>query len=325
MTLISELIDVPLVVNEGDFVLKLTSGVEDEHAAQTVGQYVVTDGLVAAFDDALGLIVSAVSKNESRAAFLHGSFGSGKSHFMAVLHLLLSGNHHARSKAELHAPWERHRNLDGKIFLQVPLHFLTATSMEAAILGGYVRHVREKHPDAPLPAVFLADAVLEKSLPVTRTDLGDEHFVAGLNEAAGGDGTWGEFGDSWTIDRVDAALGSNADAAERTALAAAYNQRYNPGAVDGALNVGEGFIDLDDGLAAISACTTSRNAIILFLDELILWLAASIGNLEFVHQEAQKLAKLVENNADRPVPIVFVARQRTSKSSLATRWRGPRW
>ena len=59
MTLISELIDVPLVVNEGDFVLKLTSGVEDEHAAQTIGQYVVTDGLVTAFDEALGLIGSA--------------------------------------------------------------------------------------------------------------------------------------------------------------------------------------------------------------------------------------------------------------------------
>ena len=318
MTLISELIDVPLVVNEGDFVLKLTSGVEDEHAAQTIGQYVVTDGLLTAFDEALGLIGSAVANNGSRAAYLHGSFGSGKSHFMAVMHLLLSGNHHARSKAELHAPWEKHKkNLDGKTFLQVPLHFLTATSMEAAILGGYVRHVRDEHPDAPLPAVFLADAVLEKSLPVTRTDLGDEHFVAGLNEAAGGDGTWGEFGDSWTIDRVDAALGSNADAAERTALAAAYNQRYNPGAVDGALNVGEGFIDLDDGLAAISthAQSLGYDAIILFLDELILWLAASIGNLEFVHQEAQKLAKLVEsNNADRPVPIVsFVARQRDLK------------
>lgn len=321
MTLISDLIDVPLVVNEGDFVLKLTSGVEDEHAAQTISQYVVTSGpkgLVTAFDEALGLVRSAVASNESRAAYLHGSFGSGKSHFMAVLHLLLSGNHHARSKAELHAPWEKHKkHLDGKKFLQIPLHFLTAPSMEAAILGGYVRHVREEHPDAPLPAVFLADAVLERSLPVTRTDLGDDAFIAGLNDAAGGDDSWGEFGDNWTLERVDAALKPAADAAERTALAASYNQRYNPGAIDGALNVGEGFIGLDDGLAAISSHAQSLeyDAIILFLDELILWLAASIGNLDFVHKEAQKLAKLVEStNADRPIPIVsFVARQRDLK------------
>ena len=31
-----------------------------------------------------GLVKGAVEKSESKAAFLHGSFGSGKSHFMAV-------------------------------------------------------------------------------------------------------------------------------------------------------------------------------------------------------------------------------------------------
>ena len=33
---------------------------------------------------------------------------------------------------------------------------------------------------------------------------------------------------------------------------------------------------------------------ILFLDELILWLASHAADLSFVHQEGQKLAKLVE-------------------------------
>ena len=37
----------------------------------------------------------------SKAAYLHGSFGSGKSHFMAVLHLILQGNPAARGIAEL--------------------------------------------------------------------------------------------------------------------------------------------------------------------------------------------------------------------------------
>ena len=51
---------------------------------------------------------------------------------------------------------------------------------------------------------------------------------------------------------------------------------------------------------------------ILFLDELILWLASHAADLKFVHQEGQKLAKLVEAQAaDRPIPIIsFVARQR---------------
>ena len=54
------------------------------------------------------------------------------------------------------------------------------------------------------------------------------------------------------------------------------------------------------------------DALILFLDELILWLASHAANPGFVHQEGQKLAKLVESQTpDRPVPVVsFVARQR---------------
>ena len=45
---------------------------------------------------------------------------------------------------------------------------------------------------------------------------------------------------------------------------------------------------------------------------MILWLASRAADLKFVHQEGQKLAKLVEaQTPDRPVPIIsFVARQR---------------
>jgi hypothetical protein len=51
---------------------------------------------------------------------------------------------------------------------------------------------------------------------------------------------------------------------------------------------------------------------VLFLDELILWLASHVADMGFVAREGQKLAKLVESaTADRPVPIIsFVARQR---------------
>lgn len=51
---------------------------------------------------------------------------------------------------------------------------------------------------------------------------------------------------------------------------------------------------------------------VLFLDELILWLASHAADLEFVNREGQKVAKLVEAmTAERPIPIVsFIARQR---------------
>jgi predicted ATPase len=44
---------------------------------------------VKCFDLALKLVKMAIEGSSSKAAYLHGSFGSGKSHFMAILHLLL--------------------------------------------------------------------------------------------------------------------------------------------------------------------------------------------------------------------------------------------
>jgi hypothetical protein len=54
------------------------------------------------------------------------------------------------------------------------------------------------------------------------------------------------------------------------------------------------------------------DAVILFLDELVLWLASHAADVSFVSREGTKLVKLVEaTNADRPIPLVsFVARQR---------------
>ncbi|MBS1807695.1 MAG: hypothetical protein JST84_05850 [Acidobacteria bacterium] len=77
------------------------------------------------------------------------------------------------------------------------------------------------------------------------------------------------------------------------------------------------FIDLDTGLSIISrhAKSLSYDALILFLDELILWLASHSADPSFISREGQKLAKLVEaQSPDRPAPIIsFVARQRDLK------------
>ena len=60
----------------------------------------VTKQLAVCFDEALKLVHSAL-QGSSKAAHLHGSFGSGKSHFMAVLNFLLAANVDARSIKEL--------------------------------------------------------------------------------------------------------------------------------------------------------------------------------------------------------------------------------
>ena len=99
MTLLKELIRVPDRVHQGDFVLKLTDGVE--RPKETLATYVVTPQLRESFDAALSLVGSAVKERTSKAVLLHGSFGSGKSHFMAVLYQLLQHDANARSVAEL--------------------------------------------------------------------------------------------------------------------------------------------------------------------------------------------------------------------------------
>src|SRR5579859_2685436 len=99
MTLIADLIEVREHVHKGDFVLRLAEGVSQP--TSTLGDYVITEQLVACFDSALAFVRSSVEGHTSKAAYLNGSFGSGKSHFMAVLHLLLQHNPEVRSRPEL--------------------------------------------------------------------------------------------------------------------------------------------------------------------------------------------------------------------------------
>src|ERR1700733_14241454 len=99
--LLREVLDIPLQAGAEDYVLRLTDSIEPDEVVRTVDEYVVTPALAEAFDAALGLIAEAVTSGVSRGAFLAGSFGSGKSHFMAVLYALLRHNPAVRDKPEL--------------------------------------------------------------------------------------------------------------------------------------------------------------------------------------------------------------------------------
>jgi hypothetical protein len=97
--LLAEFIDLPTAVHKTDFVVTLTTGIADP--ARTINDYEPTPQLVTCFDSALSMVAASVRDRKSRSAFLHGSFGSGKSHFMAILDLLLDGNSLARSIPQL--------------------------------------------------------------------------------------------------------------------------------------------------------------------------------------------------------------------------------
>src|SRR4051812_6784942 len=314
MTLLRELIDIPEHVRKGDFVLRLSEGVVDP--AGTLGEYVVTPELVRCFDQALDFVRDAVARRTSKATYLHGSFGSGKSHFMAVLHLILSGNTQARGIPELAGVISKHASwLEGKKFLLAPYHLIGAHSMESGILGGYVDFIRRTHPQAPVPGVFLAGKLFEDARHLRET-MGDEAFFGRLNAArqGGGDGGWGDLESAWDADRFESAVEADPGSEERTRLVSDLVGTFFKSYSVQAEGQREAYLSLDKGLCVLSqhARDLGYDAVLLFLDELILWLAPRSADLDFVQREASKLTTLVEaQTPDRPTPLVsFVARQR---------------
>lgn len=307
MTLLRDLIQIPEQVFKGDFVLKLVEGVTEPE--RTLRDYVVTPQLVGAFDQALGLIKSALEDKQSKAAFLHGSFGSGKSHFMAVLHLLLAQDKFARAVPELAPQIAKHAWLTGKKFLLVPFHMIGAKSLEAAIFGQYVRHVGALHPEAPVPAVFLGDDVLQQA-DMDRQRHGDEEFFRILGAGQSG---WGNLHD-WNADRYDAARSAAPNDEARKSLISAVVTNLHPIYRRVVSGDGEAYVTLDEGLVTLTqhAKDLGYDGLVFFLDEVILWLASMAGDLGFVNEQGAKLVKLIESQGERrAIPLISIlARQR---------------
>ena len=306
-----DLFDLPERVNPGDFVLHLSDVVD--HPDQTLKDYVVTDDLARCFDDALGLVKSGLASNESKATYLHGSFGAGKSHFMAMLYLLLQGNSTARSLEKLAPVVTKHNSwTEGKKFLLVPYHMIGADSVEQRLLGGYYDLVTKLYPDRPPAGLFPSDSLIDNARTL-RLKMGDDPFFLALNGSATGD--WGSMEGNWDAAAFEKSCRAGGTASERTRLVGALVRSLFPAARQTA-----GFVSLDDGLSVLSnhAQSLGYDAVILFLDELILWLASRSGDPPFINREAPKLVKLVEaGTGSRPIPIIsFVARQRDLRTLM---------
>jgi hypothetical protein len=199
--------------------------------------------------------------------------------------------------------------LRGRRFLLVPYHLPDSQSLDAAILGGYVSHVSKLAPGKPLPAVYRDDELLADAKEM-RTKDGDEQFIAQL---PAGDDEWG--GADWDPASLDQAFADLPGGQERRRLVgdllAGPFRRYAR-----AIRADqESYITLDEGLSVISKHAKEvlgYDAIVLLLDELVLWLAGYLSDQVKVSNEAQKVSKLVESaEYERPAPIVsFVPRQR---------------
>ena len=312
MTLIKDLIEIPDHVEKGQFVLRLAEGVT--RPEETLRDYVVTPELKACYETALSFIKSGLQTKTSKASYLHGSFGSGKSHFMAVLHLILQGNTAARGIPELATVITKHNEwITGKKFLLVPYHMIGSHDMESGILGGYVDFIRRVHPDAQIPGVYLAEGLFRDAENL-RKQMGGARFFGTLGEGSSADSEFGDVDRQWDAERFETAIVAPPGSEERSQLISVLIGKFFGSYDTQAGAHGEAFLSLDKGLSVLSkhAASLGYDGLILFLDELVLWLASHAADLKFIHQEGQKLAKLVEaQTPDRPIPIIsFVARQR---------------
>ncbi|MFE5688252.1 PglY protein [Streptomyces sp. NPDC056512] len=333
---LKDVLNLPKSVLAGDFKVELSGGFGE--SSQRVREYVVTDQLEQAFRKSLGIVKAAVRDNTSHAAYLHGSFGSGKSHFLTVLHAILNDSAAvAREKPKLqaviadHADWLAQEGTK-KRFLMVPYHLVGAASLDSALLGGYVAAVRRLHPDAPVPPVYRADSVLADARRQRGFLADDTKFIQWLGDASGpniaGQSTVDSGEDledldvldapaaGWTSASLDAAFAAAPGDPLRDALISALISDSGPMAsyARGAQGDKNAFLPLENGLSVISrhAQSLGYDGLVLFLDELILWLQAHLTEKAMVNDEVSKLVKLIESgDTDRPVPIVsFISRQR---------------
>ncbi|MBW2258023.1 MAG: hypothetical protein JRI25_25945, partial [Deltaproteobacteria bacterium] len=161
-----------------------------------------------------------------------------------------------------------------------------------------------------LPGLFRDQELFDNAEQLRHT-LGDEAFFRALNRGKTEVTGFGSLGGAkpWTPERFEQTLltteaGPRRDLLTdltRTLLSAFAGQT-------------DRFVDADEGLGEMSrhAASLGYDGIVLYLDELILWLASQSADLAFVQREATKLVKIKEAQDEaRDIPIVaFVAEQR---------------
>lgn len=308
-----------------DYVLRLSDSVAEDQLASTVDSYVVTPAIAEAFDQAMSVVDTALRTGENKAAYLNGSFGSGKSHFMAVLYGVLGHSPAALSVPELQPVIAKHPAIAEANLLRLTFHFLDSVSIEAALFEQYLRQIQTLHPDQ-LPPVLHSAGELFADADNRRTEVGDEKFFAALNAvsgggaATGGSVNWAALGAAaavWNAETYMAAVAPDAAPATRSrlqqALTAAYFTSYSRNT---------DWLSLEDGLAVIAdhARSLGYTGVVLMLDELVLWLTFLINDRQRFSAEVQKITKLVETSRGRlAIPVAsFIARQHDLSAWVAS-------
>lgn len=317
-----DLFDLPDQVVKGDFVVDLHRGIDDPE--ETIRTYLPTERVVQCMGIVLGLMRNALETGQSHAAFVEGTFGSGKSHFLAVLDLLIADNAVAWGCKEFHGLRPENPWVGKKRLLVLPVHCTNARRLEDRVFTDYLKFVRENHPNSLPPALF-HDQPLFDLAEAQRRDM--PKFFDKLNQAASAPA--GGFAEllskaRWDEQRFEEASKSSDPELRKELFDALTATHYTTWAKNP-----EHFVSFNDGLKAISAHAKQLkyDLVVLLLDELILWLATLKGNHTLLEQEIQKVSDLVkEDREPRAIPIVsLIARQKSLKTLLGEDQVGGTW
>ena len=291
------------------FVIRLREAAPDsDEVKQLIRDYVVTPAVEEELPRILDDMKQVYDRGEEYGRFIHGSFGSGKSHFMTMLSMLLENvapawdkfrpyldtHKEKRAKQDRDAP-EHSGWIPGANLLVVRIHMLSVrgrtTGLDRAIYDAFNDALTAR---AKAPFEFLnVDAIFDEARREA-AEYGD--IVWKRLETAGIVGGKEDF---------EGLASGPTKAKER--LARAWLEYKGRDAAQAGIDP-----RWSEGLKAMSKHAKAQGfgGIVLMIDEFLLWLAEKSGQ-EFV-REINNLNVIVDHNTgQRASPIfVFVARQR---------------
>lgn len=281
-----------------NFVVRLDTDADHERQPRLVSDYVLTPTVRAELPVILQGMRRAWERGEDLGRFIHGSFGSGKSHFMSFLGMLLEDRAVAWEKPDpllgeldaAHRAWIRKAKL-----LVVRLHMLTLSREEASF-----------------------DRVVYEAFNRALKALGKKPFefldVAGVIDEARREAA--QYGDAfWHQAETAHVVGSREDfealvkgsIEERESFARAYLEWKGRDPASAGVDP-----NWADGLQRMARHAREQGfgAVVLFIDEMLLWLSEKTGP-EFKRAINQLNVMVDHTDGRRAVPLfVFVARQR---------------
>jgi hypothetical protein len=298
-TTITDVFDLPKPqdIRAMGFVVKLREAEPgSDEVRQLVDDYVITPAIEGELPRILEDMRQVFDRGEEYGRFIHGSFGSGKSHFLTMLSLLLEGAETAWKKFRPLFKSADHETWLGKAgLLVVRIHMLSVrgknTGLDRAIYEAFNAALKRR---GKAQFEFLnVDAIFDEVRRESK-EYGD--IVWKRLTAAGVVGS-----------REDFEALATGSAQKRERLAREWLKYKGRDAADAGIDP-----HWSEGLKRMAAHAKAQGfgGIVLMIDEFLLWLAEKSGQ-EFV-QEINNLNVIVDHNTgQRTVPIfAFVARQR---------------